>query len=352
MAIDSIKDKQARLHLITHTLYRHPKGLTVKEMAQMFGVTPRTIQRDIQALEDAGVPLTDDSEDIPRYYVQLGPETMDDEASYDSRKDKEARLSIIEGYFLPPLKLTLHSATAIYLAARLLMRHTDESSSHVISALRELCSALPSTIGRALALAVDQMARGREDLDARHVFETLALAWDTGRKVAIRYQSLKRSSQSSYTLHPYFIEPAERGNTYVVGYVEERDAVMTFKLDRIRHATLLNATFDEPTDSYPSEVLKQSWGIVFGEELVEVVLRFSPSVARRVDETRWHPSQKREITEDDGRILRLKISGTLEIEPWIKSWGSAVEVLAPESLRQRFIDEATALARQYRVLEG
>ena len=57
MTADTIKDKQARLHRLSHLLYRHPHGLTAREMAQMCGVTPRTIQRDIKALEEAEVPI-------------------------------------------------------------------------------------------------------------------------------------------------------------------------------------------------------------------------------------------------------------------------------------------------------
>ena len=81
------------------------------------------------------------------------------------------------------------------------------------------------------------------------------------------------------------------------------------------------------------------------------MLSFSPTVARRIDETRWHPSQKVEEREDGGRILRLRLSGTLEIEPWIKSWGATCEVLAPESLRQRIMQELRALNDVYQ-LEG
>jgi predicted DNA-binding transcriptional regulator YafY len=202
-------------------------------------------------------------------------------------------------------------------------------------------------MGNALQLSVDQLAKSKHDPDARHVFEVLALAWATSREVSIRYQSLKRSKQSAYTLQPYFVEPGERGNSYVIGYVKERDQVMTFKLDRIRSAELLNSTFEFPDTYYPSHVFANSWGVVFGEPLVEVVLRFSPSVALRVDETRWHPSQKIETTPEGGRLMRMKVSGILEIEPWIRTWGAAVEVLAPGELREKFVAEARGLAKIY-----
>ena len=45
------------------TLERQRHGLTLHELAAKFGVTDRTIRRDLEALEEAGVPVVveDDS---------------------------------------------------------------------------------------------------------------------------------------------------------------------------------------------------------------------------------------------------------------------------------------------------
>jgi len=102
-----------------------------------------------------------------------------------------------------------------------------------------------------------------------------------------------------------------------------------------------------PEEMHPAAMLQHSWGIVFGEPIEEVVLRFSPEVARRVDESTWHPSQEVEPLPDGGRKLTLRVSGLMEIERWIKSWGKSVEVLAPVSLRTRLAQEARELAEMY-----
>lgn len=324
---ESIHDKQARLHRLSHLLYRHPKGLTVREMAQMCNVTPRTIQRDLKALEEAEVPIwQEDDGEKPRY-------------------------GIIGGYFLPPLRLTLNDAAALYLAARLLTRNTDEYNPHVFSAVSQLAGVMPEALGDALQLAVQKLAERKPDRDYKDVFEALVLGWATGRKVRIRYLGAKRDTSKEYTLEPYFIEPGERGNTYVVGHTDYRDSIRTFKLDRIQQAELLEETFERPDDIQPSQMLANSWGVVFGDPIKEVVLRFDPSVARRIDETEWHHSQKVEELPDGGRIIKLKISGTLEIEPWIRTWGSACEVLKPPALRTKMMEEAQALAKLYGVSE-
>ncbi|MCB0075853.1 MAG: transcriptional regulator [Anaerolineales bacterium] len=320
---DSIKDKQARLHRLSHLLYRHPKGLTVREMAELCGVTPRTIQRDLKALEEASVPIwQEDDGEKPRY-------------------------GIIEGYFLPPLRLTLNDASALYLAARLLTRNTDEHNPHVVSAVSQLAATLPEPMANALQLAVQEMAKIKVDPDYRDVFEVLTLGWATGRQVRIRYLSTKRTDEKEYVIEPYFIEPTERGNTYVIGRVEGRDQVLTFKLDRIRQAELLYDTFEQPPEMYPSQLMSHAWGIVFGEPIEEITLHFAPEVARRIDETQWHPSQRVETLPNGGRQMTLALSGTWEVVPWIRTWGNMVEVIAPAALRQTMAEEARALAALY-----
>ncbi len=319
---ESIRDKQARLLRLTHLLYRHPEGLTVREMARLFGVSSRTIQRDLKALEESGVPIwQDDDEERPRY-------------------------GIVEGYYIPPLQLTLGEATALYLAARLLCRSVDERNPHIVQAIAQLATVLPENLARALQDTVTTLVAQKEDLDFRHAFETVALGWAAGRKVRIWYQAARRPDVREHIIRPYFMEPGHKA-LYVVAYTETYERVITFKMERIRRAELLDETFELPADFLPARVLRQSWGIIWDASVEEVVLRFSPDVARRVDENVWHPSQEIEELPDGGRLMRLRVSGTLEIEPWIKSWGAAVEVLAPESLRRKIADEARALVAMY-----
>jgi predicted DNA-binding transcriptional regulator YafY len=79
---------------------------------------------------------------------------------------------------------------------------------------------------------------------------------------------------------------------------------------------------------------------------VEVRLRFSHWVTKRVKETLWHPSQQ--ITDTaEGCEWLAQIGDTLEIENWIRGWGSDCEVLEPLSLRESIIDHVLRMARMY-----
>jgi len=312
--------KAERLSKLTHLLYRHPRGLTVREMARLCGVSKRTIQRDLQSLERMGVPLWQDDS----YY------------------------GVIEGYFLPPLALSLNEATSLYLAARLLSRYSDQHNPHIVSALAKLASVLPEFIAAHVQRSVQALTYKRDNPDFDAVFETIALGWATGRKVRIWHQAARSKNVHEYLFCPYFIEPSSVGYaTYAIGYSSYFEDVHTFKIERIHRAELIDETFELPANFDGPALLSSAWGVMYGHEPVEVRLRFSPQVTRRLKESVWHPTQHIEDCDDGGCIFSVQVNMPLEMKPWIRGWGPDCEVLAPEELRQEVAGEALRTTQRY-----
>ena len=97
-------------------------------------------------------------------------------------------------------------------------------------------------------------------------------------------------------------------------------------------------------------MLESSWGVVWSEHEqapITVRLRFSPAVARRVQESTWHPSQEVEVTEDGAALVKFVVPGLLELVPWLRGWGPEVEVLEPQELREQFRAEAQRQIERY-----
>ncbi|MBC7261266.1 MAG: WYL domain-containing protein, partial [Chloroflexi bacterium] len=269
---ESLK-KAERLSRLTYLLYHHPRGLTVREMAELCGVSPRTIQRDLHSLERTGVPLWQEGN----------------------------RYGVLEGYFLPPLKLKLNEAAALYLAARLLARYSDQQNPHIISALTKLAGILPQSIASHVQRSVHALTYKPCNAGFDAVFDVIALGWATGRKVRIWHQAARSKNIHQYLVCPYFIEPSSEGYaTYLIGYSSHFNAVHTFKIERIHRAELTEETFELPADFDGPSLLASSWGVMFGHTPVEVRLRFSPQVTRRVKESVWHPTQRIEDCDDGG----------------------------------------------------
>jgi len=84
-----------------------------------------------------------------------------------------------------------------------------------------------------------------------------------------------------------------------------------------------------------------------GEPAQDVILRFSALAGRWVREERWHTTQ--EITDEpDGCVrFRVHVPVTPELRRWVFHYGSEIEVLLPQSLRDWMRTEAETVAARY-----
>lgn len=227
---------------------------------------------------------------------------------------------------------------ALFLTARLTLRETDEHNPHIERALVKISTILPPPVSEWLKSGIETMASKKINPDFVKIFESVAIAWITQRQLKIQYSSLESEQTKEWVLDPYFVEMTGVGySLYVIGHAvrEGKEGIITFKINRIKSAEVLETNFGIPPGFDIEKLLASSWGIMWGEE-TEIKLRFSANVARRVKESIWHPSQVITDLPEGGCIMTFHVSSLLEVTPWIRSWGPDVEVLAPEALRRNF----------------
>jgi proteasome accessory factor B len=318
------RDRTARLLMVVQILRANgTRGVTPAEIAKRTGMAKRTVYRDLNAIGgELGIPV----------WSEGGRWGVDAEA------------------FLPPLRLTLSEAMAIFLSARLLARYKDKHDPVLASAFTKLEEGLPASLRDHVERTVQDLAR--RDVDPafnRHV-EDLTRAWADRRVVAFEYlpapYGAKRDPRRAM-VRPYLLEPSLQTHAlYLIGFDEDRGAMRTFKVERIRDLSVLPRTFEAPEDDVVSQ-LRRAWDIIADQPATDVVLRFRPDVAGRVMEASWHPSQRVAELADGSLEWRATVAGTIEIRLWILSWGSDVEVLAPEALREDVAETLRRAARQY-----
>lgn len=321
--------KAWRLLALQRYLFRTPRGYRTSELADLFNVGQRTINRDLQDLQSAPFRLPLVQEEAPdwRWHLMAG-----------------ARFQ------LPPLQLTLQEGAALYLAARLLDQASDEPNPFVNRALEALAKVLPAAVGDEIQRLVT--ARPQQEAGSfADIFEVVTLGWATGRVVHIWHRSANSEHIHDYRLHPYLIEASAVGYaTYAIGWASWFTAVHTFKLERIVRAELTAEVFEIPPNFDGEALLRTAWGIAYAEPgapLERVRLKFSPDVTRRVKESHWHPSQELADTSDGGCVLTVEVGHAWEMVPWIRGWGAACEVLAPRELRERVAEELKQAAALY-----
>lgn len=319
--------RATRLFEIDRLFRRYPGGLSVREIAEKTGYSPRTIQRDLAHLQiDNNLAL----EDAPGRRYRLMPGSAP----------------------LGPVRLTLQEARAILLAARLFYRYADERDLDGISALEKIAEALPDPVGRQVQATAEQLRRRPANNERQEILRRLTEAWAESMTVTIRYRSQSSGTEVRQTdFDLYLLEPSALGNaTYVIGHSHEHGGVRTFKVDRIQQVESTGRRFVAHDVAEILKKLADSWGVVFadGDEHYDVKVVFSPAVAARIAETNWHPSQRLERRADGSVVLEMRLPALLEFVPWVRSWGAEALVLGPEELRQQVADSFARAADRYR----
>lgn len=271
---------------------------------------------------------------------------------YPIEPDAEGRYRIDRTRLISEIKVNLHEALALYLAARKSSRQTRVHQPHAASALEKLAAALRQPMTGRLLKAAEILLKQEKETERVKILETLTKAWVEQAKVRIRYQPLGLDEFRNHTIRPYLIEPSIWSDSlYVVAYSEETERIVPFKVDRIETAMISGENFALPENFDDQEMLKYAWGIWFKEhEPVTVKLRFSPDVTRRVKESIWHPLETVKDLEDGGCLWNAEVAEWREMLPWVRGWGADVEALEPESLRKALEREARKTARLYGVV--
>ena len=114
-------------------------------------------------------------------------------------------------------------------------------------------------------------------------------------------------------------------------------------------AEATNVPFQRPKDFDLEEHLRGSFGVYQGQgdEQIGVRVRFSPTVARYVEESTWHASQQLTRQRDGSVLAEFVLSSTEEIQRWILSFGRHAEVLEPASLRAAMATELGSMLAAY-----
>jgi predicted DNA-binding transcriptional regulator YafY len=321
------RDRLARMTRLVSILQAHPDGIRTADVAERVGMSVRTVYRDLRAIdEEIGVPV----------WAEGGRWGIDQEKA-----------------FLPPLKLTQGEAMAVVLAARLMVRYADKYDPDLASAFEKLERGLPAALGEHVERTLDILSKAPRDERFNANVRLLTKAWAERRVVTIDYEPALYEGGSAprrATVHPYLLEPSLQTHAlYLLGFDEDRQALRTFKVERIRQAALTPRTFEPPDAATTTTALRAAWDIIADQPPVEIVLRFASRVAARVLEATWHPSQTVAREPDGALRWSAIVSGTIEVRLWILAWGDDVEVLAPPSLRD---DVAATLRRAVSAYDG
>ena len=206
-----------RLLQIVQVLRRRAAATTAQTLAEELEVAPRTIYRDVAALQSTGVPI-----------------------------DGEAGVGYVlrPGYDLPPMMFTADEIEAIVLGARMVVDRGDEALSLAAeNVLAKIRTVIPK-------IAADQMWKA--SLLVPHPLENgvsfgvhltaVRQAIRNSQKILIEYtdQSKRVSTRVVWPLGLYLFSHV----TLVCAWCEDRHDFRSIRAERISKCTILDTRFD------------------------------------------------------------------------------------------------------------
>ena len=188
------------------------------------------------------------------------------------------------------------------------------------------------------------MRPGPRPVLAAGVLPTLRRAILGMQLAVVRYTGPSTEEPATRILCPYGILYGGRG--WLVAHVDTLPEMRLWRLDRIVSADLLDRGFQRREDFSLSDYAAQSFG-VFQEDPIDVVLRFIPEAAGDAAGWVFHPSQSMERGSDGALTVCFRAGGAQEMCWHLFTWGAAVSIVAPDSLRRLMAEMTMTMAQHH-----
>lgn len=299
-----------RFDRITAILIQLQSKRVVKaqDMADRFGISLRTVYRDIRTLEEAGVPL----------YGEAG-----------------IGYSLVDGYRLPPVMFTREEAMAFVTAEKLMSQFTDDGlQQHFTSAMFKVKAVLRGTEKDLVESLEDNIIVMDKKRNKRpeNILDILLKATAEKKVVELVYRAFGNEQDSERLIEPIGIFH-ENDNWYTIAWCHLRGEYRQFRADRIVSVQLTEISQQERTS------LKEYYETWKGETVLtlqKAVIKVNKHAALFMQDRRHYFGFVSEMVYPD-YVEMTFLTQSIEdgLARWLLSFLDYVEIVEPQLLRDR-----------------
>lgn len=293
-----------RLIGIIATLQQKGK-VTAPYLAEKFEVSRRTINRDIDAICAAGIPLV----------------TM---------QGADGGISIMSGFEIDTTVFTEDELRSIFTGLSCL-----ESVSYS-KEFRNIAEKINGADIIADNIIINLASFYKESLAEK--IEILRKAIKENRKIEFCYYYTK--GEAVKTIEPYIIV-FQWGEWYILGFSEECNDFRMYKLNRLWNIKITDKKYIKRV--IPESILE--FGKDFDDNFT-VEAKYDSSVKYRIIET-YGPDCFTE-TEDSRLYANISFGSAEKAMDWFLSLGSKAEIISPASFREDYKKEIQKILEQYK----
>ncbi|WP_412061537.1 helix-turn-helix transcriptional regulator [Rubrivirga sp. IMCC45206] len=323
---DRSLNKTERLFALVLLLQNRP-NMTSRDLAEHFGVSRRTIFRDLRTLGESGVPLT---------YAESG--------GYE----------ILEGYQLPPLMFSAREAATLLVGTGFTKLQPDASLRADADAVAmKIRNVLPEPVRdyidrlqeRTVLAPFNEPAESGATEDEQGLWFELSEAIARQRVVKMTYYVASRDEETVREVDPLgLVYYSDHWN--LIGYDHLRDDIRNFRLDQIKKLRTRFDRFEPPAGFDLKEHLRERGT---RPENVRMTVRFRNRAWRWA--RRAVPADVLQELERDGWTeVTFEFENVAYVAKWLLRYGTDAEVVSPDDLRDQVVSQARAVAEMYSAL--
>lgn len=164
-------------------------------------------------------------------------------------------------------------------------------------------------------------------------------AMSVNRCLQLLYQPFWYDEAYPLVLEPYFIR-LFRQRWYLIGFSHKHRDVRIFALDRMKKIEMMHQSFSMPEGLDVESFFSNCFGIIQQNDLpvTSIRLRFTAEQGIYIKTRPLHHSQHLLSVDNDYMVFEYSLRPTFDFFQEVLSYGSDVEVLAPDSFRQQVAD--------------
>ena len=330
-----------RQHKILQILERVRYGKTLQELQadilEELGITSlhtRTIRRDLEALQSAGIDL--DVHDLQRGKVwKLGPR---------AKTATKISFSATELIALSMGRQLMHplAGTPFWRGIETFWNKVNEQiPDSVLTHYKKFDKTL-----RVLGVPAKSYEK------QQGIIKTINRAVQEHRVVEITYQS-PGAAPKTRKIEPYTVALFQ-SSIYIIAAASEvedpDERIRKWKLDRFTKATALDTYFKAPEDLDLDEFIGKSMSMFFGKKkknMKNFRVRVNAKAAQWIVEDPLHADQTIKEYSDGSIEVLVPASSPMEIIPRVLSMGASAQIVAPKSARQMASDIVKQMSELY-----
>ncbi len=290
--------------------------ISAKELAEKFGVSVRTVYRDIEAINMAGIPII-------------------------SYPGNNGGFGIMENYKLNHQLLTLNNLCSIISALKGINSTLEDVE--LESSIEKLRNLIPQDKTHHLNLHMEQIIIGTEpwvySSKQKQLVKNIRNAITQSQLITIIYRNYANETSKRQ------IEPMSlifKGYTwYLFGYCHLKTEFRVFRISRIIDLQIEDVLFKRREKSY-QEIEEASKKQV---SLTSITLKFVPQVRTRVEDI--FDKENIEILNTGELIVTAQFPEKEWYYSLIFSFGEHVEVLGPERVRRAVASRIKSMHEKY-----